>query len=336
MPAERVALYLQDAHSLQDGIKYAQYAEGKGFEAVWQAESRLVRDAIVPMAAFAATTSRIKIGSGVINNWTRNIGLLAATFLTLDDLAPNRIICGIGAWWDPLARNVGVERRKPMLAMRETVDVMRRLLRMENVTFHGEFHHVTGIELDVVHGRREPRNVPIYIGATGDQMMELTGEIADGAVLNYCVPPEYNDKAMELLDKGAKKAGRRVEDLDRPQLVVCAVDQDRHKAIEAAKVLLTQYLAQQPHIAKASGVSEDIVKKVQSILGWPATKEQVHQAMQYVPDEFVLKISATGTPDEARAKVQEYIKRGCTCPILYPMADPYLMMDTFGQGKVDR
>jgi 5,10-methylenetetrahydromethanopterin reductase len=213
--------------------------------------------------------------------------------------------------------------------MRETIEVMRRLLRMENVTFQGEFHKVTGIELDVVHGRREPRNVPIYIGATGDNMMEMTGEIADGAVLNYCVPPEYNDKALELLDKGAKKAGRRVEDLDRPQLVVCAVDPDRHKAIEAAKVLLTQYLAQQPHIAKASGVSEDIVKKVQSILGWPATKEQVHEAMQYVPDEFVLKISATGTPEEARAKVQEYIRRGCTCPILYPMADPYLMIDTF-------
>ncbi|HEX9001505.1 MAG TPA: LLM class flavin-dependent oxidoreductase, partial [Blastocatellia bacterium] len=176
MPNDRVALYLQDAHSLQDGIKYAQYAESKGFEAVWQAESRLVRDAIVPMAAFAATTERIKIGAGVINNWTRNIGLLAATWLTLDDLAPDRMICGIGAWWDPLAKNVGIERRKPLLAMRETVEVLRRLLRMENVTFHGEFHHVTGIELDVVHGRREPRNVPIYIGATGDKMMELTGE----------------------------------------------------------------------------------------------------------------------------------------------------------------
>jgi 5,10-methylenetetrahydromethanopterin reductase len=332
MLAKRIALYLQDAHSLQDGIKYAQYAESKGFEAVWQAESRLVRDAIVPMAAFAATTERIKIGAGVINNWTRNIGLLAATWLTLDDLAPDRMICGIGAWWDPLAANVGIERRKPLLAMRETVEVLRRLLRMENVTFHGEFHHVTGIELDVVHGRREPRNVPIYIGATGDKMMELTGEIADGVLLNYCVPPEYNDRAMELLEAGAKKSGRALDDIDRPQLVVCSVDHDRKRAIEAAKELLTQYLAQQPHIAKASGVGEDVVKKVQSILGWPATKEQIHEAMQHVPDEFVLKISATGTPDEARAKVDEYRRRGCTCPVLYPMSDPRLMIDTFAQN----
>ena len=127
---ERVALYLQDSHDLRDGLEYARYAETHGFEAVWQAESRLVRDAIVPMAAYAAVTERIKVGSGVINNWTRNIGLLAATFLTLDDLAPNRIICGIGAWWDPLASNVGIKRRKQLTAMRETVEVMRRLLNM--------------------------------------------------------------------------------------------------------------------------------------------------------------------------------------------------------------
>ena len=164
-------------------MEYVKYAEKRGFEAVWQAESRLVRDAIVPMAAYAAVTDKLKVGSGVINNWTRNIGLLAATFLTLDDLAPDRIICGIGAWWDPLAKNVGINRTKPLTAMKETVQIMKRLLNMERVTFHGEFVHVDGIELDVVHGRREPRNVPIMIGATGDQMMEMTGEIADGAVL---------------------------------------------------------------------------------------------------------------------------------------------------------
>lgn len=325
----RVAMYLQDAHPIRDGMDYARYAEDRGFEAVWQAESRLVRDAIVPMAAFAAVTEHIKVGSGVINNWTRNIGLLAATFLTLDDLAPNRIICGIGAWWDPLARNVGIERRKPLLAMRETVEVLRRLLALENVTFHGEFHHVDGIELDVVHGRREPRHVPIMIGATGDKMMEMTGEIADGAVLNYCVPPEYNDKAMELLDIGARRAGRTVYDLDRPQLVVCSVHEDHDEAIRGAKMLLTQYLAQQPHIAKASGVTQDVVDKIQSILGWPATKEQIKQAMVYVPDDLVLRITATGTPAEVIAKVQEYIKRGATCPILYPLGDVKLMIDTF-------
>jgi hypothetical protein len=75
------------------------------------------------------------------------IGLLAATFLTLDNLAPNRgDLAAFGAWWDPLARICGIDRRRPLTARRETVEVMRRLLAMERVTFHGEFHHVDGIE----------------------------------------------------------------------------------------------------------------------------------------------------------------------------------------------
>jgi 5,10-methylenetetrahydromethanopterin reductase len=328
----RVALYLQDKHPIREGMEYAKYAEEKGFEAVWQAESRLVRDAIVPMAAYAAVTERIHVGSGVINNWTRNIGLLAATFLTLDDLAPNRIICGIGAWWDPLAKQVGIDRRKPLTAMRETVEVMRRLLNMETVTFHGEFHHVDNIQLDVVHGRREPRHVPIMIGATGPKMMELTGEIADGAVLNYCVPPEYNFEALERLEKGAKRAGRSLDDIDRPQLVVCSVHEDRETALNGARELLTQYLAQQPHIAKASGVKQEVVEQIQRILGWPATKEQIRKAMPLVPDELVQRITASGTPAEVKAKVREYVDNGATCPILYPLGDVKLMIDTFADG----
>jgi len=326
----RVALYLQDAHDLRDGLDYVKYAEQKGFEAVWQAESRLVRDAIVPMAAYAAVTERLKVGSGVINNWTRNIGLLAATFLTLDDLAPNRIICGIGAWWDPLAKNVGIDRNKPLLAMKETITVLKRLLNMERVSFDGEFIHVNDIELDVVHGRKEPRNVPIYIGATGDMMLEMSGEIADGVVLNYCVPPEYNLKAIELIENGAKKADRKLSDLDLPQLVVCSVDHDHDKAIDTTRELLTQYLAQQPHIAKASGVSMDVVHEIQSILGWPATHEQIQKAKHLVPEDLIYRITASGTPDEARAKVKEYMKNGCTCPILYPVGgDVHLLIDTF-------
>jgi 5,10-methylenetetrahydromethanopterin reductase len=333
MPTERVALYLQDAHSLQDGIKYVQYAESKGFEAVWQAESRLVRDAIVPMAAFAATTTRIKIGAGVINNWTRNIGLLAATWLTLDDLAPNRMICGIGAWWDPLAKNVGIERRKPLLAMRETVETLRRLLRMENVSFHGEFHNVTGIELDVVHGRREPRNVPIYIGATGDKMMELTGEIADGVVLNYLVSPDYNLRALEALEVGARRSGRSLDEIDRPQLIVCSMAEDRSQALDAARVLVTQYLGQQPHIMKASGVPESLLDEIGRLITWPATQEEVFAASKLVSDEIVQMICAAGTREECLAKVGEYRAHGCTSPILYPLGpDVRQMIDAFASS----
>ena len=328
--AERFALYLQDAHPIRDGMEYVKYAEEKGFEAVWQAESRLVRDAIVPMAAFAAVTDHIKIGSGVINNWTRNAALIAQTFLTLDDLAPDRAICGIGAWWDPLASNVGIDRKSPMTAMREVVEVVRRLLNAEEVTFQGEYVNVSGIQLDVVHGRKGPRNVPIYIGATGPNMLELTGEIADGAVLNYLVKPEYNDMALERLEAGAKKAGKTLDDIDRPQLIVCSMDPDRRKGLDGAKKLVTQYLAQQPHFAKALGADEGMVSAIKSRLSWPATEEEIESAMEFVPDEMVQMVAAAGSPEECRTKVQEYIDRGCTCPILYPLGpDVKAMIDAF-------
>jgi 5,10-methylenetetrahydromethanopterin reductase len=330
--ADRVALYLQDAHSLQDAIKYVQYAESRGFEAVWQAESRLVRDAIVPMAAFAATTRHIKIGSGVINNWTRNAAVTAATFLTLDDLAPDRIICGIGAWWDPLAQKVGIKREKPLLAMREVVSVVRDLLARKRVTFHGEFVYMDDVELDVVHGRKEPRNVPIYIGATGPKMMTLTGEIADGAVLNYLVSPKYNEGALAQLEQGAKVAGKSLDEVDRPQLVVCSVDNDRKKALDGARKLVTQYLGQQPHIMKASGVKQELLDEIGQVLTWPATEEQIEEAMRLVPDDVVQLITASGSPAEVKAKVREYVAAGATCPILYPLGDVRLMIDTFADG----
>ncbi len=331
--ADRVALYLQDAHPLADAIEYVKYAEICGFEAVWQAESRLVRDAIVPMAAFAAVTTRIKIGSGVINNWTRNAAVIAATFLTLDDLAQDRIYCGVGAWWDPLAAKVGIQRRRNLLAMREVVTVVRRLLNRERVSFDGEFVQMDDVELDVVHGRKEPRNVPIYIGATGPKMMALTGEIADGAVLNYLVSPKYNEMALAQLEIGAKKAGKSIDDIDRPQLVVCSVDNDRAAALDGARKLVTQYLGQQPHIMKASGVSQDLLDEIGQVLTWPATEAQILEAMKLVPDDVVQMITASGTPAEVKAKVREYIAAGATCPILYPLGDDVrLMIDTFAGG----
>lgn len=326
----RAALYLQDAHSLREAMEHVKEAERLGFEAVWQAESRLVREATVPMAAYASVTERIKVGSGVVASWTRNPALLASTFSTLDDLAPGRILLGIGAWWDPLARKVGIHRRRPLLQMREVVEAVRALLADQKVTYEGEFVHLDGVELDYVFQERRAKEVPIYIGATGMKMMELAGEIADGVVLNYLVSPSYNAKAMDALERGAAKAGRSVDDLERPQLVVCSMDEDRAAALDAARELVTQYLGQQPHIMAASGVPESLLEEVGRVLTWPATHEQVVEASKFVGDDVVQLICAAGTPEECVEKVNHYLEGGCTCPILYPLGgDVQLMLETF-------
>jgi 5,10-methylenetetrahydromethanopterin reductase len=306
-----VALYLQDAHPIRAGMEIVKYAEACGFDAVWQADSRLVRDCMIPMAAFAAVTDTIKIGSGVVDCWSRNPARLAAMFSTLDDLAPGRAILGIGAWWDPLATKVGIDRARPLTVMREIVTAVRALLHNETVTMDGVYVHLDGVELDYVYQERRAKDVPIYIGATGMQMMELTGEIADGCVLNYLVSPDYNARALEALGNGAAKANRSVADMDRPQ-----------------------YLGQQPHIMKASGVPQSLLDKVGEVLTWPATHEQVEAASKLVPDEIVQMLTASGTPDEARAKVAEYIASGATCPILYPLGDVHAMIDAFSNWTI--
>lgn len=325
----RVALYLQDAHPIRAGMEHVRYAEERGFDSVWQAESRLVRESTVPLAAYAAVTERIKVGSGVADIWSRNPARLAATFSTLDDLAPGRVVCGLGAWWDPLAGKVGISRARPLTAMREVVTAVRALLGNETVTFHGEFVHLDGVELDYVYQERRPKDVPIYVGATGMKMMELAGEIADGVVLNYLVSPDYNERAMTHLQTGLDRAGRVLADLDRPQLVVCSVHDDERTALDMARLMVTQYLGQQPHIMAASGVPQSLLDAVGEVLTWPATHEQVKAAARLVPDEVVRMLTASGTPDQARARVAEYIKHGCTCPILYPLGDVRAMIDAF-------
>jgi 5,10-methylenetetrahydromethanopterin reductase len=138
---------------------------------------------------------------------------------------------------------------------------------------------------------------------------------------------------MEHLARGAAKAGRSIDDIDRPQLVVCSVDDDRARALDNARLLVTQYLGQQPHIMKASGVPASLLDAIGEVLTWPATHDQVVAASKLVPDDIVQMITASGTPDECRAKVAEYVAAGCTCPILYPLGDDVrLMIDTFANG----
>jgi len=168
------------------------------------------------------------------------------------------------------------------------------------------------------------------------RMMEVAGEIGDGVVLNYMVSPEYNKRALEALAAGADRAGRSLASIDRPQLVVCSVDPDREVALDRSRELLTQYLGQQPHIMKASGVDTRLIEEIGKMLTWPASQEDIRRAMRLVPDEAVQMISASGTPDECRAKVAEYVASGATCPILYPLGDDVrLMIDTFAPAAIE-
>lgn len=325
--AQRMALYLQDKHPIRYEIEMAKYAEEKGFTEIWQADTRLARDCIVLMSALLTETTRLRIGSGVLPIWTRNPAVIAATWSTMWELGgtvdgQSRVMCGIGAWWEPIASRVGEDRRRPLTAMREHVEALRALFTMEEVTYEGEIVHLDRVRLDVAYGDTSPRDIPIYIGATGPKMLELTGEICDGAVLNYVVSTDYIREAVDLVANGAARAGKSIEDVDRPELLVCSLsDDDPDEALLVGKSLVAYYLGTEPHIMEASGADPELVERVKQVVGWPATEADYRRAAHLIPDDLVRSLMAVGTTEQCRAKVAEYIAAGVTCPILYPMMD---------------
>ncbi|MHB8135467.1 MAG: LLM class flavin-dependent oxidoreductase [Anaerolineaceae bacterium] len=336
---QRVALYLQDKHDIRYELEIAKYAEDRGFSEIWQADTRLARDCIVMMSALLTVTKKMRFGSGVLPIWTRNPAVIAASWSTMWELGgkyddKGRVMLGLGAWWEPIASRVGVDRRSPLKAMRENVEAIRQLFTMQEVSYEGEFVHLDRVKLDVAFGDTSPRDIPIYIGATGDKMLEMAGQLCDGVVLNYVVSVDYIKKAVALVEKGAQKAGKTLADVDRPELLVCCLsDKDPAAAMAEGKKLVAYYLATEPHIMKASGVDDELLEKVQAIMSWPATEEDYIRASKVIPDEVVRELMAVGTSQECRAKVRQYVDAGVTCPILYPMMDDIKpVVDAFADG----
>ena len=309
----RVGLYFTHSLPLKDEVRYAKLAEEKGFDCVWQGQSRYHRDSIVPLTAYAAVTHRIKLGTGVTHALTRNVVALAVEFITLDELSEGRAILGISALWDPMAHEIGIDVRKRLQAVEEYVTTLKRLFKGESVSFEGDFVKLRGVML-----ARKPIGIPVYVGATGVMMVELAGRIADGIVLNYLISPEYTKECVEYAEKAANEAGKRLSEIDRPQLIACSLNKDWDAAISKLKPMIAEYLAKEPHIAKACGASKEVIEEVRRVVkSSPDNETGFKKAASLVEDSLVERIAAVGDAENCRRKVTEYIRSGCTCPLIY-------------------
>ncbi len=315
-----------DRPSVPEQLELARLAEEADYSSIWVCETRLARDAISVMGAIAARTERIQIGSGVVNTWNRNPALMAMTFATLNNLAPDRIIMGLGAYWDPLAAKQGITRSKPLTQMRQYVDVVRRLLALEeNVTFESDFIKVDGLTLDLGHGdERVPQNVPIYLGPTGPKMMELAGEVADGALINGLLKPEYIATSIEHIRIGAERVGRTLDSIAKPVYVNVALDEDSEKAKRAARRLYAMYLGQQPHIGKASGLPDDFLAEVKRVVGqWPSRPDALDEATELVTEDIALNYIAAGTREECQEQLKKWEDSGVDEIVILPLTENY-------------
>ncbi|MFF0717758.1 LLM class flavin-dependent oxidoreductase [Verrucosispora sp. NA02020] len=317
-----LGIHVGERLSLEQTYWQAEFADQNGFESVWVAEGRLARDGIVPAAIIASKTRNVKIGTGVVNNKSRNAALMAVTFKTLDEIAPGRAILGIGAWWEPLATKVGQPLSKPLKSMREYITVLQTFFRNEVVNFDGEFVQMQDVRFDSMYRENKPVDIPIYIGAVGPRMLELAGEISDGVHMDFLLPPSYMVGAKQAIGRGLAKRTDGRDAIDLTQIVSCSVnDDDPQEAIDACKAFLTLYLCQQPHIAEHCGVERELVDRLQEIAGWPATPEDIKRAMHLVPNSLVQNVTACGTTDDAFQKLQAYQEAGVRCPIISTLGD---------------
>jgi 5,10-methylenetetrahydromethanopterin reductase len=321
-----LGLYLRNDWTVSESVRLVQYAELRGFETVWQADIPLSRDAFVSMAAYAGATTRIKLGVGVTDPWTRSTAALAAALLTLDELAPDRILAGFGVLPESLMTKLGLESRKPLLSLRETLSALRDLLAGLPVTVIGETVTLRDVRLDM-NGRRDmPRRIPLYLGMTAPRSLALAGEIADGAIWNYLMSPSYGTMALEEMQKGAYVANRSPDYIARAQLIACAVHPDREVALSIGRRFVAGAILDQPALMRANGIPSNIVEDVARA----DAQGGLAEAAEVLPISVMQSVVACGTAAEVRSKVQEYLSHGATSPILYPLCeDVRYLLDVF-------
>ncbi|HEY0186441.1 MAG TPA: LLM class flavin-dependent oxidoreductase [Cellulomonas sp.] len=318
-----LGIHLGERFTLDETLHLARFADQTGFDSVWVAEGRLTRDAVSLMALIAQATDRVRIGSGVVNNKSRNAALMAVTFKTLDEIAPGRIILGLGAWWEPLASKVGAPLDRPLGTMREYIEVCRRFFRNEEVTFDGRFVQMDAVRFDRMYAENRPVPVSIYTGPVGLKMVELSGEVADGVYLDFLLPTSYLDDAIPAIERGLAARTQPPETpFDITQIVACSVDNtDPDAAVDHCRAFLTLYLMQQPHIARYCGVEPELVARIQEVAGWPARPDHVKEAMKLVPTSLVRRVSACGTTAQAVETLEAYHDAGVRVPVLGPLGD---------------
>jgi 5,10-methylenetetrahydromethanopterin reductase len=308
----RIGLGLLGAPQVPQMVELAQLAEKNDFESVWVAETRLTRDGIAPCAAIAMGTSRIKIGTGIINVYTRGAVLIGVSFVGLDEVSQGRIVMGLGAGSPLVLLPQGVDFEKPLTRLRETIDVVQPLLRGEEVTFEGEVITVRGAKLET---RPLREHIPLYLGVTGPRALELAGEKGDGVMLNAFLPTSYVERALERIEAGAGRAGRSLEDVDIGGAVVVSVDEDSAVAKDRARAFIALYLSLFPNIAQETDLPDDLIAQTRRAFD----DEGQEEAAKYIDDEVVDFLTASGTPEECRERLDAYRAAGVQLPILFPL-----------------
>jgi 5,10-methylenetetrahydromethanopterin reductase len=278
----------------------ARVAERAGLASLWFVEDYFFPGAYTLAGAAAAVTDRIALGLGVVNPYTRHPALIAMETASLAALAPGRVVLGLGSsnrHW--IAGQMAIPFEAPLARVRESVEVVRRLLAGERVTYLGVQIAVSGVELE----EKVPGRVPILLGVKGPKALALAADVADGVHGAILTTPAHVRRIR------ASARGRR--DFGVIAYVATAIDDDRRRARAAVKPLLARYLGvlHGQSILADAGLDEGATRPFRDALaaGRPAG--------ELVDDALVERFAAAGTPDDCRRAFARFAEAGLDSPV---------------------
>ena len=310
-------------------------AESRGYEMGFFSETvELMRDSVTSLAAIGMSTEKLKMGSTQIVR-LRSPVVMAQSLASLDELTGGRMTLAPGACTKSHSRVYSLDHVDPPLALKEWVESIRLLLTGEKVSYDGEIVKLDNVGL----GWKPIRDsVPLYIPATSTTGLRLAGQIGDGVILNAICSPEYTVNALKIIKDSAEAAGRDFSKFEVAQIINCSVEDDHKTALDAIRwEVATKFDAiQLPFIAGPKmRVGEPYIRKEDIPIFKSTYAEGGMEALiKVVPDSYVEGMTASGTPEEVKEKVQKYRDAGVKIPLLRPAAGHQTerLLDLFTQS----
>lgn len=316
----RLGIGFNPVLSIGDAVNLASKAEGLGYDSIWIHESLFQRDVVTYISAMAGRTSRIRLGSGVINTFTRHPVTAATTFATLSEASGGRVTLGLGLGSFPTIPLIGhqifpVEKTQPLRRIKEYVQVVKMVWRGEKVDFEGEFFKVHGLTL----GFKVEGKVPIYIASLSPKTQAFAATVADGVILSPALnTAQGTEKMVENVKRGEASGSRSVE---RASYMLTSLDPDRAKATQAVRryYFFAYQLSEvvRPEVLAPYGVTEERLKPMKE--AWK--RGDVPEAERLIPEEAIEALTITGDGDHAHERMKEYEMAGVTLPIAMPIGN---------------
>jgi 5,10-methylenetetrahydromethanopterin reductase len=295
-------------------------AEDLGYDHLWLADERFFREVYASLALCAASTARIKLGPCVTDPYSRHPALTAMAIATLDEISGQRAVLGLGAGVSGF-RELGISRVRPGVALREAVELVRRLLTGDPVTYAGSTVRFDGGRLDFKPTRAD---IPVYIASQRPVGCRLAGRVADGAIMQGCVAEPLLAFFRDAVAAGAREAGRDPASIDLVARINVCISDDRGAARQLMKPTIARSLAaQRPDFFTFTraglSVPPALAERLERI-GYTHDPGPLREAASDVPEEFVDAVTLAGPPGEVAAGVIRLARSGITQFMLYPLA----------------